>query len=63
MPDDNPISARQFRTAARRAEMLDEFLSRAMTAKTMPLLIGFDLEFLASQFDDAADKMKADSHA
>lgn len=51
-----PIPSREFRTAARRARQVDEFLSRAVTARAMPLLIGFDLEFLATKFDEAAGK-------
>jgi hypothetical protein len=51
---DTDITARQLRAAARAAWKLDAFLERCNDDKVLSLM-GFDLDWLADQFNKAAD--------
>lgn len=48
----------QLRAAAKAAWKLDAFLTRCMDAGVMPLMVGFDLDFLAAQFWRAATEIE-----
>lgn len=53
-----PITAREFERAADAVRQVAEFLNRCATDITFPMLIGFDLDFLADTFDEAAERAK-----
>lgn len=54
------VTKQELLEAADAARRLDDLLDRAIQSKTMPLLIGFDLDYLATCFQRAADGDYAD---
>lgn len=55
---DEAPSVRELRRAAKVAAQLNDFLERCSRHKTLPLLIGYDLDDLSQRFTDAADEME-----
>jgi hypothetical protein len=52
------ITPKRLRSAARQALELDELLDNAMRQKLMPLLIGYDLDHLSQEFEQAAVRLQ-----
>jgi hypothetical protein len=62
MPDLD-ITPRQLHNAARQTWKLNDLLDKAMSANVMPLLIGFDLDYLATRLEQAADELERRNNA
>lgn len=52
------LNPKQLHEAADRARELDELLGECGEANLLPLMIGFDLDYLADQFDTAAVELE-----
>jgi len=52
------ITPEQLRKAARWAWRLDALLDKAQQDNVMPLMVGFDLDYLAAQFKVAAKRLE-----